>query len=62
MDMYLYGLSIGIPFKDLFDTLTSKTGLILSKVMDGNVFIDDSGLFDFQSAFDYFELDPKNLF
>jgi hypothetical protein len=27
--------------------LTSKTGLILSKVMDGNVFIDDSGLFDF---------------
>lgn len=62
IDMYLYGLSIGIPFKDLFDTLTSKTGLILSKVMDGNVFIDDSGLFDFQSVFDYFELGPKNLF
>lgn len=61
LGMYIYGLSIGMEFEDVASILMSPVGLTLTSVMEGNIFNNNSGLFNLNKVFDYFEAGPNNL-
>jgi len=42
LGLYLYGVTIGVPFNTLADIFTSNTADVLNKRMNGNVFTDES--------------------
>lgn len=42
LGLYLYGVTIGVPFDTLADIFTSNTADVLNKRMNGNVFTDES--------------------
>jgi hypothetical protein len=51
--MYLYGLSLGIPFDTLYKIMTSKLGFRLAELTKGDTFNNDSGTNDIIGALDY---------
>ena len=55
--MYIYGISIGIPFKEIADLLMSDAGRMVSKILDDNVFSQDGKVSD---IFRYFETFPNS--
>lgn len=56
--MYIYGIAIGMEFKDVANIIMSDTGRILSSLLSDNVFSGRSGYFKALDAFDYFERCP----
>ena len=55
LGLYTYGISIGMDFKDITKILTSPIGLEFSKLLNGNVFLNDNGTFSVINTFKYFE-------
>lgn len=58
LGMYVYGISIGMDFRDISDILMSPIGFKISSMMNDNVFSDDPRM-NIQDIFDYFELGPR---
>lgn len=59
LGLYTYGISIGMDFKDITKILTSPIGLEFSKLLNGNVFLNDGGTFSVINTFKYFEQSAK---
>ena len=59
LGLYTYGISIGMDFKDITKILTSPIGLEFSKLLNGNVFLNDDGTFSVINTFKYFEQSAK---
>lgn len=59
LGMYIYGISIGMDFKDISKLMMSPAGFIISGMMSGNSFQNIKAK-NIQNIFDYFELGPKN--
>ena len=57
--MYLYGISVGIPFNDLANILMSPLALTMTQLMKGNTFINKDNIQSLDAVFDYFELGPN---
>ena len=53
--MYIYGLSIGMDFKEIADAMMSPVGLMMSELLNGNVFSNNSGTFTLDSTFQYLD-------
>jgi hypothetical protein len=51
--MYLYGLSLGIPFDTLYKIMTSPLAFRLAELTKGDSFNNDSGTIDVIGALDY---------
>lgn len=61
--MYLFGISIGIDFKELSQILMSPTALVIKETMDDNVFNDYDGYGQIsEKVFNFFEKSPYKLF
>lgn len=58
--MYLYGLSIGIPFEQLFQVMTSPLAFRLAELTKGNYFNNDKGTTTITGALNYLKLEPIN--
>ncbi len=57
--MYLYGLSLGIPFDTLYKIMTSPLAFRLSELTKGDSFNEDSGTIDVIGALDYILQEPS---
>lgn len=57
--MYLYGISIGMNFKDIANILMSDTAKTLTSVLNSNVFTDNSQNSRLSSVFRYFDQRPS---
>ena len=58
--MYLYGLSIGIPFEQLYEVMTSPLAFRLSELTKGDSFNNDSGTNNIVGALQYLKNEPTN--
>lgn len=58
--MYLYGLSIGIPFEQLYEVMTSPLAFRLSELTKGDSFNNDSGTNNIVGALQYLRNEPTN--
>lgn len=56
--MYIYGISIGMEFKDIAKLLMSPTGDIIVSLLEGNVFTGDKETMQVSDIFKYFEKCP----
>ena len=56
---YIYGISIGMDFKDISRLLMDPTGLALRGVIDSNLLQETPGYNQLVRAFDYFESGPS---
>lgn len=56
--MYLYGLSLGIPFDNLYKIINSELGKRLVELTKGDYFNNDSGTIDVIGALDYIMQEP----
>ena len=63
ISLYLYGISIGIPFSDLANTIMSPAGNIVIKAMQGNMFSGKEEMIRISNAtFNFIEnCEDKNL-
>ena len=65
ISMYIYGLSIGIPFSSISEIMqtspneSNKFIDICLNLMEGNRFLHNNGLFSMNKVFDYFENGPS---
>lgn len=59
--MYIYGITIGMDFKDVARILMSPTGGILTSLLEGDVFTGKKEISQPVDAFKYFEQCPKDL-
>ena len=59
LGMYIYGISIGMNFKDVANIIMSDVGLTFTQLLDSNVFTNDGGYSQFKQVFDYFEKGPR---
>jgi hypothetical protein len=57
--MYIYGISIGIDFRDLAKTLMSDTGEMIMKLRSSDSFNDTPTFYNFYSIFDHLEMEPN---
>lgn len=57
--MYIYGISIGIDFRDLAKTLMSDTGELIMKLRSSDSFNDTPTFYNFYSIFEHLEMDPN---
>lgn len=58
LGMYIYGISIGMDFKDISKIIASKTGQVIDSLMKDDVIIGQRGM-SIENIFDYLELGPK---
>lgn len=56
--MYLYGISIGIPFDQLFQVMTSPLAFRLTELTKGDFFNKDSGTINIIGALNYLKKEP----
>ena len=56
--LYLYGISIGMPAKSIFDIMTSQTAQVLSRLTKGNIFDAPRFLDQLNGALDFLEKEP----
>lgn len=56
--MYIYGISIGMDFRDIAKLLMSDTGDVLVSILSDNVFTQSNGYFKASQAFGYFDKCP----
>ena len=57
--MYIYGITIGMDFKDVAKLLMSDTGGIITSLLEGDVFAQRDGYTKASSVFEYFEKCPS---
>ena len=57
--MYIYGISIGMDFRDLARTLMSDTGELIMKLRSSDSFNDTPTFYNFYSIFEHLEMDPN---
>lgn len=57
--MYIYGISIGIDFRDLAKALMSDTGELIMKLRSADSFNDAPVFYNFYSIFEHLEMDPN---
>lgn len=61
--MYIYGLSVGIPFNTIATLLMSPMGLTLKELLEGNVFNkQQNGFNTISSALNYLMIGPSKIF
>ena len=60
LGMYMYGLSIGMDFKEIADAMMSPVGLMVSELLNGNIFSNNSGTFSLDNTFRYLDY-PNSL-
>jgi len=53
LGMYIYGLSIGMDFKEIANAMMSPVGLMISELLNGNVFSNNPGTFTLDTTFGY---------
>ena len=58
--LYLYGVQIGIPIREIFDTMTSTTARVLSRIMKTNIFGYDDIARSLDAAIDFINEDKTN--
>jgi hypothetical protein len=58
MGMYLYGLSIGIPFDQLYDVMTTPLAFRLTELTKGDSFNGNSGTINIIGALRYLKQEP----
>lgn len=59
--MYIYGITIGMDFKDIAKILMSPTGRIISQLLEGDVFTGYKETNQVVNIFDYFTYLPQQL-
>lgn len=59
--MYIYGITIGMDFKDIAKILMSPTGSIVTSLLEGDVFTGKREISQPVDVFKYFEQCPKEL-
>lgn len=59
--LYIYGISVGIPFAQLAQVLMSDAGIMLTSIMDSNVFDGTSNASDVLSVLRYFQKLPNKV-
>lgn len=59
--MYIYGITIGMDFKDVAKILMSPTGSIVTSLLEGDVFTGKREVSQPVNVFGYFEQCPKEL-
>lgn len=59
--MYIYGITIGMDFKDIAKILMSPTGSIVTSLLEGDVFTGKREVSQPVDVFKYFEYCPKEL-
>ena len=59
--MYIYGITIGMDFKDIAKILMSPTGSIVTSLLEGDVFTGKREVSQPVDVFGYFEQCPKGL-
>lgn len=59
--MYIYGITIGMDFKDVAKILMSPTGSIVTSLLEGDVFTGKREVSQPVDVFEYFEQCPKEL-
>lgn len=59
--MYIYGITIGMDFKDITKILMSPTGSIVTSLLEGDVFTGKREVSQPVKVFKYFEYCPKEL-
>jgi hypothetical protein len=57
--MYIYGISIGMDFRDLAKALMSDTGELIMKLRSADSFNDTPIFYNFYSIFEHLEMDPN---
>lgn len=57
--MYLYGLSIGVPFNELYRIMTSPLAFRLAELTKGNMFNGDPGTINIVGALRYLNQEPS---
>ena len=57
--MYIYGISVGIDFRDLARTLMSDTGEMIMKLRSTDTFNDAPVFYNFYSIFEHLEMSPN---
>lgn len=59
--MYIYGITIGMDFKDVAKILMSDVGGTIKNLLDGDVFTERDGYSRVKYVFKYFDDGPKNI-
>jgi len=59
--MYIYGISIGMDFRDVAKILMSDVGSIITTLLDNDVFSGREGYSRVKYVFDYFNKGPMRL-
>ena len=59
--MYIYGISIGMDFRDIAKILMSDTGGIITQLLNNNIFSGQEGYSKVQYIFNYFDFGPKKI-
>ena len=59
--MYIYGISIGMDFRDIAKLLMSNTGEIITRLLDSNVFTNYRGYNKAVDVFKYFDKFPNKF-
>jgi hypothetical protein len=55
---YLYGISVGMDFKEVSKLLMSPTGLVMRNILSTNVMSGTPGYSTLKQGFDYFDKGP----
>jgi hypothetical protein len=58
LGMYIYGISIGMDFRDIAKIIASKTGQVIDSLMTDDIIADERGK-NIEGIFDYLELGPE---
>jgi hypothetical protein len=58
LGMYLFGISIGMDFRDVSKILMSDAGATMYNLLNSNVFTGDEGFNSPKSVFEYFMRGP----
>ena len=61
LGIYIYGISIGMDFRDIAKILMSDTGAIITNLLEGDIFSDKDEYARISSVFDYFNCVPTNI-
>ena len=61
LGIYIYGISIGIDFRDISKILMSDVGDVIIQLLDSNVFTEDEGYSTVLKVFEYFSKGPSNI-
>lgn len=59
--MYIYGITIGMDFRDVAKILMSDVGGVIKNILDNDVFTERDGYSRVKYIFKYFDEGPKNI-